>query len=507
MPLAKAMMTVAGLTGLSRIAGFVRDVLTAAYLGAGPMADAFFVALKLPNFFRRVTAEGAFSVAFVPIYSKKLSREGEDKSSEFAGNTFSIMFMALSVFSLLALAFMPYVISVLAPGFVDDPDRFDAAVDLSRVTFPYLLLMSLSALLGGMMNAHEKFAPFAFAPVLFNLCIILALIFGTERLDSAAHAMAWGVFVSGIIQFVWLFACLRKYGIRIQIKKPALSDDIRRLFRLMGPGVIGAGVMHINLFADMIIASFLAKGSISYLYYADRLNQLPFGMLGIAVGTALLPMLSQALAAGDMKKSSDLFNRALEFCLILALPAAAALLVIPDLILSALFERGEFSATDTSRTALVLQGYAIGLPAYITVKVFSTAYWSREDTWTPVKISIISTVVNIILSLCLVWPLGVAGIAFSTALAGWLQVFLLKHNLKDIEATQLDERFWKALKKIVPITIIMAICVFGLSHIELGKFIDLAICILAGGSIYFVLGHKTNLITPQEFKSFFKKRS
>ena len=505
MNLAKAMATVAGLTGLSRIAGFVRDVLTAAYLGAGPLADAFFVALKLPNFFRRVTAEGAFSVAFVPLYSKELERKGGRDAGIFAGNAFMIMLLGLSFFTMLAVTYMPYVITAIAPGFIDDPQRFEAAVELSRITFPYLLLMSLSALLGGMMNAHDKFAPFAFAPVLFNMSIIVALLFGTPWTGSAGHAMAWGIFLSGFLQFFWLMACLRRYKIRLLLQKPRLTGEIRKLFRLMGPGVIGAGVMHINLFADMIIASMLSAGSISYLYYASRLNQLPLGMVGIAVGTALLPMLSRALASHDGQKASDLFNRSLEYCLLLALPAAAALLVVPDVIIKGLFERGEFTSGDTQKAAFVLQGYAIGLPAYIFVKVFSTAYWSREDTKTPVKISIITTVLNICLSLILIWPLGVAGIAFSTGLMGWLQVYLLKRGLKTIENTSFDDRLKRSSAKIVVITCIMAVAVYSVSIPEWGQYQDLLACVVTGSVLYGILVFRAGLMSKEDIKTYLRR--
>lgn len=324
MKLAKAMATVAGLTGLSRIFGFIRDIMTAAILGAGPVADAFFVALKLPNFFRRVTAEGAFSVAFVPLYTESVEKEGQEEADAFASNVFMVMLSMLSVVVLLALAGMPWVISAIAPGFIDDPVRFDAAVQLSRITFPYLLLMSLTALLGGVLNALNRFAPFAFAPVLFNLCLISALLLSGYFAD-AGQALSFGVLFAGVLQLIWLVVAARRSGVYLRFKRPVFDVKIKRVFKLMGPGVIGAGVMHINLFADMVIASFLSAGSISYLYYADRLNQLPLGVVGIAVGTALLPMLSKALAKGDMDEGRDLFNRALEMCLLLALPAAAAL--------------------------------------------------------------------------------------------------------------------------------------------------------------------------------------
>lgn len=463
MKLAKAMATVAGLTGVSRVAGFVRDVLTAAVLGAGPVADAFFVALKLPNFFRRVTAEGAFSVAFVPLYSEKLTKEDRAAADDFANNAFMVMLLLLSAFVCVAMIAMPYVLHVIAPGFVGDPLRFDLAIELTRITFPYLLLMSLTALLGGVLNALDRFAPFAFAPVLFNVCLIGALLsagYFDETTLGAGHALSYGVLFAGVAQLVWLLIAARRVGVKIGIKRPKFNGDIRRVFKLMGPGVIGAGVMHINLFVDMILASFLATGSIAYLYYADRLNQLPLGVVGIAVGTALLPMLSRAMTKGDAAEARDLFNRALELCLLLALPAAAALFVIPELLIHVLFERGAFSAEDTAVTALVLRCYAIGLPAYIAIKVFSTAHWARQDTVTPVKISVVATVLNIALSIVLIQFMGVVGIALATGLTGWLQFGAHIWYLRGHEAATLDARFKVAAVKIVGASVVMAALVY-----------------------------------------------
>lgn len=515
MKLLKAMATVAGLTGLSRIFGFIRDILTAAVLGAGPIADAFFVALKLPNFFRRVTAEGAFSVAFVPLYSEKLEKEGADKAALFASNAFAVMALFLAPFTLLAIIGMPAVIYAIAPGFVDDPLRYGLAVELARITFPYLILMSLTALMGGLLNAHDKFAPFASAPILFNVAIIIALLGFTSFTETAGHAMAYGVALAGVAQFAWLIYHVRKNGLGLRFKKPEFTPNIKKLFKLMGPGVIGAGVMHINLFADLIIASFLAGGSISYLYYADRLNQLPLGMVGIAVGTALLPMLSKAVAAKDSAQTQNLFNRALEICLLLALPAAAALFVIPEAIIGTLFERGEFTNSDTKAAAAVLMGYAIGLPAYIAVKVFSTAYWSRQDTMSPVKISILITAINIILSLILIGPFGVAGIAISTGLVGWLQLALLYKGVRQYSDLKFDDRFKRVVFKIIFSALLMAFMLLLAdkyyldisSAAELEKIAGLSFMIVLGLITYGLAIITTGAIKPTELKKYLSRKS
>lgn len=456
MKLVTAMATVAGLTGVSRIAGFARDMLTASILGAGPAADAFFVALKLPNLFRRITAEGAFTVSFLPLYAKTLEQEGEAEGWKLVLNAFSFMLFGLGAFTVLILLIMPWFIFAVAPGFETGEVRYELAVEMTRITFPYLLLMSITALLGAVLNAHNRFGPFAVAPVIFNLTLIGALLL-SQKAEAAGHAMAVGVLVAGFLQFFWLYHNARKIGFRLKVMRPVLDPKIRQVFKLMGPGILGAGVMQINLFADIMIGSLLEQGSISYLYYADRLNQLPLGMVGIAVGTALLPMLSRALAAGRKEEATWLYSRAMEYCLLLALPAAVALMVIPGPLIKVLFERGAFGPEDSLATMQVLMGYALGLPPYIATKVSSTAHWARGNTTTPVKIAILSTVFNIVAGLILIQFIGVAGIALATGLAGWLQFAAHVQALKGHEVARFDERFKRTAVKIVASSAVMAI--------------------------------------------------
>jgi len=513
MKLLKAMATVAGLTGISRIFGFIRDILTAAILGAGLVADAFFVALKLPNFFRRVTAEGAFSVSFVPMYSGKLEQDGQGKADEFASNAFAMMLVFLVPFTLLALFAMPWIIYGIAPGFEGGGERYELAVELSRVTFPYLLLMSLTALMGGMMNALGHFAAFASAPILFNLCLIGALLFAVPHTETAGHAMAWGVLAAGGVQFLWLVFCVKKAKAGLKLRLPKFNGDMKQLFKLMGPGVIGAGVMHINLFADLIIASLLPAGSISYLYYADRLNQLPLGIVGIAVGTALLPMLSKAIAGGHNDEARNLFNRAMEVCLLLAVPAAVALFIVPQALITVLFERGAFSAADTDFTASVLMGYAVGLPAYVAAKVLSTGYWARQDTMTPVKIAVIATVSNIILALILIWPFGVAGISISTGLSGWIQFWLLKRGLKGQKIALMDGRFKRATPRMLLSACIMGAVLYSTAYLTqdmydgtpLLKIFALIILVALGLISYAIAVLISGAIQIKDFKTYFRK--
>ena len=449
MSILRSLATVGGLTMVSRIAGFARDVLMAGILGAGPVADAFFVALKLPNLFRRLFAEGAFAVSFVPLYSGDLARGGDKGANRFAEDALSVMVTVLVGLSVVAMAGMPWVISVLAPGFGGEGERFELAVDFARVTFPYLLLIGLAALLGSVLNARDRFAPFAAAPVLFNLVLIVALLWAGTSAAGPGMTLSFGVAIAGGLQLVWMAWWCRRHGVRLHVRLPRLTPRVRRLLVLMGPGAVGAGVMQITAFFDILIASLLPAGAISYLYYADRLYQLPLGVVGIALGTAILPLLSRQLASGDRAAALGSQNRGIEIGLLFALPAAAALIVMPALILGVLFERGAFGAAETAATAAALSAYAPGIPAFILVKVLSAAYFAREDTAGPVRIAVICMGVNILLSLALSQVLGHAGIALATALAAWLNVSLLWRGLRRRKALAFDARLRARLPRLV----------------------------------------------------------
>ncbi len=429
----RAFATVGSLTLLSRLLGFVRDVLIARYLGAGLAADCFFVAFKLPNFFRRLFAEGAFSAAFVPLFARALGREatsaGRRRARAFAEDALASLLVVLLLFTALAEAAMPWIMVGLAPGFLDAPEKFALAVDLTRLTFPYLLLISLVALFSGILNALGRFAAAASAPILLNLVLISALLVGHDSAELTAHALALGVSVAGIVQFLWLAGAAWRAGFALRLRRPRLTPGVRRLLRIMLPVAIGAGVMQVNLVFDVVLASFLPQGSLSYLFYADRLNQLPLGVIGIAVGTVLLPRLSRALAGGRDEEVQHNHNRAIEFALLLTLPAATALAIIPAPLIRALFEHGAFSAEATGLTAHALAAFALGLPAFVLVKVLVPGFFAREDTKTPVTFGLIAMAANVILSLALIWSLAHVGLALATTLAAWLNVALLGTRL------------------------------------------------------------------------------
>ncbi|MHA1539299.1 MAG: murein biosynthesis integral membrane protein MurJ [Alphaproteobacteria bacterium] len=449
MSLFKHVFSVGSLTLLSRIVGFVRELLTANFLGAGPIADAFFLAFRLPNFFRRFVGEGAFSVAFVPKFSKILTVDGKGTALDFARVTFSIMAVTLFVFVIICEIFMPTVITIIAPGFLKDAYKFSHAVFFARITMPYLFFIALVALYGGVLNSFHKFAAFAFAPVLLNICLVISLLFLVPHVPTAGHALAYGVLIAGIVQLLWMMGIAKKNRAFLRPARPKMTPEVSHLGKLMIPGLIGAGVTQINIVVDSILASLLPDGSISYLYYADRLNQLPLGVIGIAIGTALLPMLTKALRSGKKAEANKLHNRALEMGLLVALPAAVGLCVLSDFIIVALFERGAFDRATSIFVAQALSAYAIGLPAYVLIKILAPGFYAEEDTKTPVQIAAVALIVNLVLNLILMQFFAHVGLALATSIAAWVNasllfVFLKKRGGLVVDA-QLKKNFWKLL--------------------------------------------------------------
>ena len=421
--------TIGGFTLISRILGFVRDILIAAILGAGPVADAFFVAFKLPNLFRRLFAEGAFSAAFVPLFSGLLESEGREEARAFAAQALAVLFWALLAFVAVIEMAMPLVMIGFAPGFVADPAKFDLAVLLTRITFPYLLFISLVSLMAGVLNSLGRFWAAAATPIVLNLCLIGALLGLARVLETPAHALAWGVAGAGLAQFAWLLAHLRRAGMRLGFRRPRLTPKVRLLVRRIIPVAVGAGIYQINLLIDTIIASFLPAGSISYLFYADRVNQLPLGVVGVAVGTALLPMLSRPVEGAN--------------------PAAAALMVIAEPVIGVLFERGQFALPQVQATAAALAVYATGLPAYVLVKTLTPGFFARQDTATPVKVAAVCMATNLILNLLLMGPLLHVGIALATSLSAWLNAGLLAWILRRRGFLVPDRRLLHRLPRMV----------------------------------------------------------
>jgi len=508
MALLRSIATVGGYTLISRFLGFARDILIAAVLGAGPIADAFFVAFKLPNFFRRLFAEGAFNAAFVPLFSGRLASEGLAAAQIFASSVLSVMVAFLYVFVTLLQIAMPFLMYGFAPGFTDDPDKFQLAVELTRITFPYLLFISLVSLLGGVLNSLGRFAAAAATPIILNIVLIGALVGATPYLPTAGHALAWGVAAAGAAQFVWLVIACHRAGMPLPLHWPHLSPGVRRLLRLMLPGAVGAGVVQINLVIDVVIASLLPTGAVSYLYYADRVNQLPLGVVGIAIGTALLPLLSRQLREGAADDARYSMNRGIEVALLLTVPAAAALMVIAEPIIIVLFERGQFSASTAAATAQALMAYGIGLPAYVLVKVLGPGFFARQDTVTPVKIAVLCVAVNVILNLVLIQFIAHVGIALATAISAWLNAFLLARILHKRGHHGFDVRLRDRLVRILVASAAMAAALW-LMLMAVGSMFDdavpvriaaLAVLVVGGLVVYAVLAVATGAVIPSDLK-------
>lgn len=490
----KGILTVGGWTMASRVLGFARDMLIAAFLGAGPVADAFFVANRLPNLFRRLFGEGAFSAAFVPAFSGLLAAEGRAAAQGFAQQAASILALWLVGLTVAAEIFMPSVVAGLAPGFRSDPEKFALSVQLCRITFPYMPLICLGALLSGVLNGLDRFAAAAAAPVVYNLVCIGFLLGLAHLLPTAGHALALGVTVSGVLQLALLGWAVRRAGLRLALPRPRLTAPMRLLLRRMGPGLIGAGVTQFNLAVDVVIASLLPAGTVSVLYYADRVNQLPLGTIGVAVGTALLPSLSRQALAGQAEAARATLNRALEYALLLTLPAALALMVIGGPVIDVLFRRGAFDAAQAALTGQALGAYAAGLPAFVLVKVLVPGFFARGDTATPVRIGIAIVVLNLALNLALMTPLQHLGPPLASSLAAWVNVTALALALRRRGYLALDGQIIRTVPRMALAGGVMAVALAGLEVVAFAplagwlRWFGLAALVAGGMAVYGVAG-------------------
>jgi putative peptidoglycan lipid II flippase len=474
MKLYKSFATVGGLTLVSRVFGFMRDILIAATLGSGWVADAFVVAFRFPNLFRRLFGEGAFNSAFVPMFAKKIEGEGREAARTFAEEALAGLFFVLLIVTIIAELTMPVLMYALAPGFDVTPEKFDLAVLLTRITMPYLLCMSLVALMSGALNSVGRFGESASVSIVLNVAMmaatLLSLWFGYTAGREAGIIQALGVFVAGFLQLALLMWGMRRAGLTLKLRRPRWTNDLSRLWKLGVPGIISGGVTQINIAIGTIIASMQA-GAVSQLYYADRIYELPLAMVGIAVGVVLLPDVSRHLRAGNTDAVMDSQNRSLEFAMLLTIPAALALVVMPVEIVRVLFERGAFKPEDTASTAAVLAIFALGLPAFVLIKVFSPAYFAREDTRTPMRYATISLTVNTLGSIALFFlfrHLGMMpqlGIAVATTLGGWLNAYLLWSTLKARGNFVSDARLKRNLPLIAVASAAMAAVLIAAAHV------------------------------------------
>jgi putative peptidoglycan lipid II flippase len=443
MSLNRGFFTFGGWTLLSRVVGFVRDMMIAAVMGAGPLADAFVVAQRLPNLFRTLFAEGALAAAFVPLFTRTRAEGGDDAARTFAAEANAVLLTALLFFCGIMILAMPWVIRFIAPGFADEPLRFGVAVSLAQITFPYLFFISLTSLQGGVLNALGRLGAYGAAPVLYNIIQIIAILYvvplaGTMNTD-VGHILAWSTTVAGVGQWLLLMYFCHRAGFPVRWRLPHLSEGVKTFLRRLAPGAIGAGANQINLVVSTMLASLLPTGAVAYLYYADRLYQLPLGVIGIAVSTALLPVITQALHDGDDKKITDSFSRAIDLGMAFGLPAAVGLAVLAPDIYHVLFVRGAFTAADAAMSAAILVGYVAGIPGFILVRLCATRFFAMHDTRTPVRAAGVAMATNIALAVWLLPLLGALGIAMAISAAVWANFFVLRWRLKQQNAFTIDD--------------------------------------------------------------------
>ena len=461
MNLFRSIATFGGFTLLSRITGFFRDMVLANYLGAGMVADAFFVAFKLPNLFRSLFAEGAFTTAFVPMVSQKLVAEDKKSAILFAAKAISLLAFVLTLFVLLVEFLMPWVVAILAPGFAGDEGKIELATELSRITFPFLLFISIVSFQSGILNSLSKFAAPAAAPVILNLMMIVSVFIFVPFSPSAAHGIAISVTCAGFVEILWLTFFLHRQDVYIkpQFNMIAIVKDseIKTLFKRIAPGVLGAGVYQINMVVDTILVSMVGTGAISWLYYANRLQQLPLGVVGAAISVAVLPILSKYIKAGEQEKTQNVQSKAVEYGALLSIPAAVALIILAEPIVNILFQHGKFGINETIMTTKAVIAYTIGLPAYVLVKALAPNFFARGDTKTPVKYSIVVLLANLVFSIGLMIPFGHVGIAMATTIAAFVSLWQYCRGLKKRGFWQWPKELFVKVAKIVLCSAVMAI--------------------------------------------------
>ncbi len=499
--LLRSAATVGGMTSISRVLGLVRDIVIARAFGAGLGADAFFVAFRIPNLFRRLFAEGAFSLAFVPVLSEYKAKRGEQETRELIDAVTGVLGAILFVVTLIGVVAAPVLVMIFAPGFLGDGEKYALTVDMVRLTFPYLLFISLTALAGGILNTWGRFGVPAFTPVFLNLCMIGAALWLAPRMDEPVMALAWGVLLAGIVQLAFQVPFLLRLRLLPRPRWRRSHEGVNRIGRLMLPAIFGSSVAQINLLIDTLIASFLVTGSVSWLYYSDRLVEFPLGVFGIALATVILPRLSQHYAQASTAAHSQTVDWALRMVVLIGTPAAIGLLVLAGPMLTTLFQYGEFSAHDVDMARLSLMAYSLGLLGFIMVKVLAAAFYSRQDMRTPVRIAVIAMLANIVMNVAFVVPMVMldipgphAGLALATALASFLNAVLLYRALRRRGLLTLTPGWTRLLCQVAIATAIMAVVLLLVAG-DPAAWLDkgwraraagLALCVLAGAIAYFV---------------------
>lgn len=503
-------MTVGLWTLASRVLGFVRDAIILAYLGTGPAYEAYVVAFRLPNMFRRFFAEGAFNMAFVPMFSKKF-QAGEDAHS-FAETACSGLASILILLTLLAQLFMPWMIYALASGFAGQ-EQFALSVDFARIVFPYILFISLAALLSGVLNATGRFAVAAAAPVLLNVILVGAMVGAATMGLDVTMALIWGIPVAGIAQLALVWHAARKAGFRLMPRRPRWTPEMKRLVRIAIPAALAGGVVQVNLLVGQQVASYFDR-AVGWLYAADRLYQLPLGVVGIAIGVVLLPDLSRRLAAGDDLGGRNALSRAAEISLALTIPAAVALVAVPLPLVSVLFERGATTADDSAAIAMAVAVYGLGLPAFVIQKILQPLYFAREDTRSPFRYAVIAMVVNALVAIGLAPLIGWIAAAIATTLAAWVMVALLSIGARPMgEVARYDARFHARIWRIIAASLLMGAVLWGamvlispVFAMAGWRYLALVGLIMIGIISYFGIGQMIGAFRLGEFKRAFQRR-
>ncbi len=465
MNLLKSLAAVSSMTMFSRVLGFARDAIVARVFGAGMATDAFFVAFKLPNLLRRIFAEGAFSQAFVPILAEYKSKQGEDATKVFISYVAGLLTLALAIVTVLGMLAAPWVIMVTAPGFADTADKFTLTSQLLRITFPYILLISLASLAGAILNTWNRFSVPAFAPTFLNVSMIGFALFAAPHFHPPVLALAWAVTVGGVLQLFYQLPHLKKIGMLVLPRVSFKDAGAIRVVKQMGPAILGVSVSQISLIINTIFASFLVSGSVSWMYYADRLMEFPSGVLGVALGTILLPSLSKSFASGNHEEYNRLMDWGLRLCFLLALPSAVALGIMAKPLTVSLFQYGKFSAFDAAMTQRALVAYSVGLMGLIVVKVLAPGFYSRQDIKTPVKIAIVTLIVTQLMNLAFIGPLKHAGLSLSIGLAACLNAGLLYWQLRKRKIFTPEAGWGIFLLRLVVAVIVMAAVLLGLMYI------------------------------------------
>ena len=493
MNLLRALASISSMTLLSRLLGFVRDAIIARVFGAGAATDAFFVAFKLPNLLRRLFAEGAFSQAFVPVLAEYKSRRGEDETRMLIGRVATVLTVVLLLVTTLGVIGAPLVVLVSAPGFTATPDKFQLTVDLTRIVFPYILFISLVSLAAGVLNTFSRFMLPAFTPVLLNVALIMAAAVAAPWFDPPVLALGWGAFLGGILQLSLQIPALKKMGLLPRWDWAPSDPGVRRILKLMGPAALGVSVAQISLLINTLFASFLVTGSVSWLYYADRLMEFPSGMLGVALGTILLPSLAKHYADNDTDEYSKLLDWGLRMTLLLAAPAALGLGVLATPLIATLFQYGEFDAHDLEMTSQALVAYSVGLVGIILVKVLAPGFYARQNIKTPVKIAIFTLLATQAMNLMFIWHLKHAGLALAIGLGACVNAGVLYYQLRK-QAIFTPQPGWGAflLKLGLALTLMGVGLWFGMgeaSHWVAYGFRQraghLALLVLGGMAVYF----------------------